>query len=25
MSILYEPFKIGKLEVRNRFVRSATL
>jgi len=25
MSILYEPFKIRKLELRNRFIRSATL
>ena len=25
MSILWEPMKIGKVEVKNRFVRSATL
>ncbi len=24
MSILFEPFKIGSLEIRNRFIRSAT-
>lgn len=24
MSILFEPFKIGRLELRNRFIRSAT-
>jgi 2,4-dienoyl-CoA reductase-like NADH-dependent reductase (Old Yellow Enzyme family) len=25
MSILFDPYKIGKIEVKNRFVRSATL
>ena len=25
MSILFEPLKIGEMEVRNRFVRSATV
>lgn len=25
MSVLFEPYKIGKIEIKNRFVRSATL
>ncbi len=25
MSVLFEPYKIGKMEVKNRFVRSATI